>query len=161
MGGRPVGDDGGSWLVIGYGSDLRGDDAVGRRVAERVADWGRPGVQALSVHQLAPELAEPMSTAGQVIFVDACADGPEVCLRPLQPGTLGAEPSHTSDPHWLLALTRLLYMRQPEAWLLTVPASDLGLGEGLSAAAAEGMAVALRQLDHLVRASNREMGGRP
>jgi hydrogenase maturation protease len=46
-------------LVLGYGNTLRRDDAVGPLAAEAVAGWGRPGVLALALPQLLPELAEP------------------------------------------------------------------------------------------------------
>jgi hydrogenase maturation protease len=147
------------FLVIGYGSELRGDDAVGRHVARQAAGWRRPEVRALSVHQLTPELAEPLSEADVAVFVDASADGVAgaVQLRRLDAAP-GAAPGHTSDPRWLLALTEALYGRRPEAWLVTVPASSFGLGEGLSAAAEHGASVALWEINRLVCARNRELG---
>src|SRR5690349_11507086 len=60
-----------STLVIGYGNDLRGDDAVGQRVAMAVARWRRPGVMAIAAHQLTPELATWLVRAKFAIFVDA------------------------------------------------------------------------------------------
>ena len=58
-------------LVIGYGNDLRSDDAVGKRVAEAVATWKLPSVQALAVHQLTPELTVKLTDVDRAIFVDA------------------------------------------------------------------------------------------
>ena len=55
-------------LVIGYGSQLRSDDAVGPRVVEAVADLQLEGVQTLIRHQLTPELSEIISTARAVIL---------------------------------------------------------------------------------------------
>ncbi len=57
-------------LVIGYGSDLRGDDAAGLLADRRLA---RLGFHAIAVHQLTPELAEQVAAARQVIFLDADA----------------------------------------------------------------------------------------
>ena len=147
------------FLVIGYGNELRGDDAAGPCVARRVAGWGRPEVDGLAVHQLTPELAAALAGAEMVVFVDACAAGEEreVCVRRLEAGP-GAVVGHTSDPRWLLALAEAAYGRRPEAWLVTVPAADFGLGGRLSATATEGVAVALRQIDRLVHAANRELG---
>lgn len=59
------------YLVIGYGNTLRSDDGVGYRIAETVAQWNLTSVRSLSVQQLTPELAETMSHAKTVIFVDA------------------------------------------------------------------------------------------
>jgi Ni,Fe-hydrogenase maturation factor len=58
-------------VVIGYGNDLRGDDALGPLAATAVAEWDMPGVQAIAAHQLMPELAEPLAQADLAIFVDA------------------------------------------------------------------------------------------
>jgi hydrogenase maturation protease len=63
-------------LVIGYGNDLRGDDAVGPLAATVVAAWDMPGVQVLAVHQLMPELAETLVAADLAIFVDARVPAP-------------------------------------------------------------------------------------
>ena len=60
-------------LVIGYGNELRGDDGVGPAAARAVAGWNRPGIVALDVHQLTPELADDVGQAGYVVFVDAGA----------------------------------------------------------------------------------------
>src|SRR5690348_4191750 len=54
-------------LVIGYGNPLRRDDGVGWAVASGLA--GR--FETIAVHQLTPELAEPISRARHVVFVDA------------------------------------------------------------------------------------------
>src|SRR5262245_1795360 len=69
---------GGRWsvVVIGYGNDLRGDDAVGLRAAQAVAAWDMPGVCGLAVHQLTPELAEILAGAALAIFVDARVPDP-------------------------------------------------------------------------------------
>ena len=61
-------------LLIGYGSTLRGDDAVGRHVVEIFAGRSLPNVTTISVTQLVPELAAQIATAQAVIFVDASGD---------------------------------------------------------------------------------------
>jgi Ni,Fe-hydrogenase maturation factor len=74
-----------SCLVIGYGNDLRGDDGAGPRVAELVRGWRLPGLTAIAVRQLTPELAEPLASAEFALFVDARPpDGTEdVRVEPL------------------------------------------------------------------------------
>ena len=62
----------GTILVIGYGNSLRSDDGAGCRVADIVASWDLPYVRSLTVHQLTPELAEPIAQSDLTIFVDAC-----------------------------------------------------------------------------------------
>lgn len=60
-----------SFLIIGYGNELRSDDGVGQRVSDTVATWKLPNVRALSVFQLTPELTENLATVNVAIFVDA------------------------------------------------------------------------------------------
>jgi hydrogenase maturation protease len=140
-------------LVIGYGSPLRGDDAVGQEVAAAVAAWGVPDVQCLAVQQLTPELAEPVAHARLVVFVDAypATPGASVDVRPLEPGGGPAALGHTADPRFLLGLARALYGACPPAWLVTVPGTDFDLGTGLSPTTRDGMQTALRKIARLVR----------
>ena len=73
------------FLIIGYGSSLRGDDAAGRRVADRLAEIlaDEPEVEILSLPQLAPETVLPVSKAEHVYFIDAIGGANPVatCLR--------------------------------------------------------------------------------
>jgi hydrogenase maturation protease len=140
-------------VVIGYGNTLRGDDGVGRQVAEAVAGWNLSQVQALSVQQLTPELAEAVANARFVLFVDArpvdC--GPSVSVQSLKPGTLKAPLGHSGDPRALLTLAQTVYGRCPHAYLITVPGLNFELGEGLTRAAHHGKAVALREIRAFVQ----------
>jgi hydrogenase maturation protease len=186
-------------LVIGFGNTLRSDDGVGPRVASVVAGWGLPGVVAIAVHQLGPELAEPLAEAGRAFFVDArlagesesyqtdrrtnrrelrssgrtdfslsrvlpvwildrlksvlpspvprarpCRDPYQV--RPVEAADVAPTFGHTGDPRALLALTQAAFGRHPAAWSITVPATVLDFGEGLSPTAGRAMAAALRYL---------------
>jgi hydrogenase maturation protease len=120
-------------LVIGYGNTLRSDDGVGPRTAEAVAAMRFDGVETLSCHLLTPELAEPISRAEAVVFVDAAVDEPrEVRLRLLEPAATSRFPGHAADPAVLLALARDVYGHTPRAWLLTIPAENTAIGEALS-----------------------------
>jgi hydrogenase maturation protease len=112
-----------NFLVIGYGNTLRGDDGVGPRVAETVGSLNLPGVHTLICQQLSPELAEPVSSADTVVFVDAAVDGTrEVQLRKLEPNESSQLMAHTADPRTLLAMARDLFGHAPQAWWLTIPA---------------------------------------
>src|SRR5206468_1933228 len=101
-------------LLIGYGNTLRGDDGVGPRVAEAVARWNRPGVQAVAVQQLLPELAASMATVRRVILVDARVDAETVQIEPLSLSDVESALGHAPEPRWLLSLTAQLYDRCPE-----------------------------------------------
>jgi hydrogenase maturation protease len=134
-------------LVIGYGNELRRDDGVGPRVARAVAAWDLPGVLALARHQLTPELAEAVAGADAVFFVDAAADlEPGVRVRPVCSGGSRSVLGHVSSPAELLDLAAALHGHRPPAWLVSIPAADLGFGEELSPAATHGMDEALRHI---------------
>ena len=120
-------------LVIGYGNTLRGDDGVGPRVAEAVGRLRLPGVRTLICPLLTPELADQISRAEKVIFVDAAVDAPNaVQWRRLEPNETSQLMAHAADPRTMLALARDVFGRVPEAWWLTIPAVDLGFREALS-----------------------------
>jgi hydrogenase maturation protease len=134
-------------LVIGYGNTLRRDDGVGPKLADAVEALALSGVRTLACALLTPELAEPISQAGSVIFVDAAVDAPlEVQRRKLEPAATSQVMAHAANPATLLALARDVFGRAPEAWLLTIPIAELGIGEALSAFAQRGFELALEQI---------------
>lgn len=120
-------------LVIGYGNTLRGDDGVGPRVAEAIGCLRLSGVRTLICPLLTPELADPISRAEMVIFVDAAVDGPdEVQWRKLLPNQISRIMAHACDPRTILALAHDVFGHAPQAWWLTIPATDLDFNEKLS-----------------------------
>ena len=56
-------------LVIGYGNDLRGDDAIGQQVAKAIKDCCLSSVQSIAIHQLTPELAAPLANVNLAILL--------------------------------------------------------------------------------------------
>ena len=142
-------------LVIGYGNTLRGDDGVGPRAAGAVHSWNRPGVSALSVAQLTPELASLLAAVRLAVFVDARPGNGDTCrgveVHAIEPASAALRAfSHAGDPSGLLALAREVHGTYPRAWLVTVPSADLGFGEGLSPRASLGLEVALQRIDELL-----------
>lgn len=141
-------------LIVGYGNKLRSDDSLGPRVVEDIATANYPGVRVRSVSQLVPELAAEVVEARIVIFVDALADPSRAAVE-LAP--VGAEEitdwcTHSTDPRTLLALTRAVYRRAPEAWWLMVPGRNFDVGEGLSSVAEENLRQAIARLKKLIHA---------
>lgn len=124
-------------LVIGYGNTLRCDDAAGRAVARAVAEAASCGVKVLECHQLLPEVAERLAEADLVVFVDAeigPLPGSVMVTRVL--GLIAATREtalgHHVTPAALLALSAQLYGRAPDAFLVTIAAGSLELGDTLS-----------------------------
>jgi Ni,Fe-hydrogenase maturation factor len=101
---------------------------------------------------LTPELAQDMAACDQVFFVDACAGGAEETVEVL--GIKASESvaaiDHASNPRAMLAFTRAVFGVCPAAWWIMVPGIDFELGEGLTAHAERGLAVALRTIARLL-----------
>lgn len=138
----------GSILVIGYGNSLRSDDGAGCRVSDIVASWDLPYVRSLTVHQLTPELAEPIAQSELVIFIDACVNSDDSASRRKKSKPIVqvqkiavskqlssapvTELGHLSDPRSLLVLAQQVYGEVPIAYSLLLPAVNWEFGEQLS-----------------------------
>ena len=116
-------------IVIGFGSPIRGDDALGPIVADQLAEEiTSPHIEVLSRHILTAELAEVIRDATLVIFIDAAAVG-EVgtlerhVIEPDQSTVSGM--AHSVDARGLLAWTHGLYGRAPQGVLFSTRAATL------------------------------------
>ncbi len=116
-------------LVIGLGHPLRRDDAVGLWVASRLPSAA--GLKVIGAQELTPELIPQVAVADLVIFVDSRVGAGPVRWERVRPGPRPAL-THAFTPQGLLAWAEHLFGQAPEAWLVTIPAKDLSLGEGLS-----------------------------
>ena len=114
-------------LIIGFGNPLRGDDAFGLRAAERIGD-------AIAVHQLTPELMDPIARATRVLFLDATSEGipGEIRRRPVEPSRLAGAFTHHATPEALLAGALALYGRAPAAEIVTVCGANFAIADELS-----------------------------
>lgn len=141
-------------LLLAYGNPLRGDDGVGWVVGERLTETlAEDLARVLVCHQLTPELAEPISRAERVIFVDA-AEGEKpgaIHWVEMQPGAFTAQPfTHQIDPTSLLAAAQELFGHAPTAYLLTITGANFGFGEGLSPAVEQAAEEAVGQIRQIV-----------
>jgi hydrogenase maturation protease len=127
-----------SVLVIAWGNPLREDDAVAWHVLEGLRSLKpRPSLPLMKLrhaHQLAPEMAECLSQAQGVVFIDARRDGQpgEVRCEEIAPAA-GSNPlAHSLSPQALLLIAEQLYGRAPKAVVLSVAGERFGMGEELS-----------------------------
>lgn len=143
-------------LVIGYGNPLCGDDGVGPYVMEPMSleteEWHLE-VEYLTLRQLTPELAEPISRAQIVIFVDAAAGGTvgEITCSELMPSTKALPMpqgafTHHVNANLLLESARLLYGNCPAAYLYTINGENFNLGDSFSAKVESALPSLLEQL---------------
>jgi len=123
-------------LVIGYGNDLRSDDAAGVRAARLLAEQA-PEHRSIVTRQLTPDLAADIAQAERVVFVDAYpADKERALLRiekvPILHDDRASPLGHRSDPESLVLLARQLFGVTPEAWVVGIPAFCFDAGEAIS-----------------------------
>ena len=144
-------------LILACGNTLREDDGVGPFLADWAAEHWRddPRVSVLCDHQWTPEMAEEVAAFGMVIFVDCSLDQApgQVALRELSPAPLkpGLVTHHLGAAE-LLSVAQDLYGRQPlNAYLLTIGAASIELGEGLSPDVRDAMPHTKDLLDRTIR----------
>jgi hydrogenase maturation protease len=140
-------------LAIGYGSELRGDDAAGPTAARRLAEYG---FSALEVHQLTPEIAERTAAAKVVFFLDADAGlTPGEVSRERVGGRVPAEAlGHYATPAGLLYMARTVYGSAPEAWLVRMGCNQFEIGDGLSAEAERAVSLAVEEVLNYTQKTN-------
>ena len=122
-------------LLIGYGNPLRGDDGLGWEVADQIARNAGDSIKALTAHQLTPELAEPISKADVVVFVDACHDGQPGrwrCERIRADTVIPQAFAHYLTPMSLLNYAAAIFDAKPAALLISVTADSFEFGETLT-----------------------------
>jgi hydrogenase maturation protease len=123
-------------LVIGVGSLLRTDDAVGREVADRLEAMALDGVEVLSLHQLTPEIAPVAADRDLVVIVDAAVDVTDLTVTELEIDTSGTLMTHHLGPAGLLSFGAKLGWQPRRAVSVSVPVHDLDVGTEVSAAGA-------------------------
>ena len=138
-------------VVAAVGNPLRGDDAAGWRVAETIErHWAARGVRVLIGQQVLPEWAASLAEADVVYFVDAAAGSDQVVLEALQWAARADNApaaAHALEPPAILRMALDLFGRAPEAYLLSVPATDFGFSETLSRPTTVAVDAAIRLLD--------------
>lgn len=143
-------------LILACGNTLRGDDGIGPFLAawaeERFAS--QPEVTVIARQQWTPELAEEISRAESVLFID--------CSIELAPGAIALAPvarasaeqglaTHHLGAAELLSLAKEFYNSLPPTALqLTIGAGSLELGEEFSPAVTGTLPEARKLLEETV-----------
>jgi hydrogenase maturation protease len=125
-------------LILACGNTLRSDDGIGPWLAQWAEDkfGGNPELRIISRQQWTPDLAEEISQAESVLFIDCSIESAPGAVKIVEvqpaPQTKGLATHHQGAPQ-LLALTYELYNSLPSnAQLLTIGAGSTELGEEFS-----------------------------
>jgi len=153
-------------LLLACGNTLRGDDGLGLWLAakaqQEIAD---DQLAVVSTRQFTPEMAEPISTADTVIFLDCSATlvAGRISLRRVFATTRPARiMTHHMTPESLLWMSHQLYGRVPRiAYLITVGGESFKMEECLSDAVRGAAPTVLRMIEEMVKASNAQRWNLP
>jgi len=129
--------------VIGIGHPDRGDDAVGRIVAARLAASGLPGIEVIETDGEAAKLIDLMEGADEVILIDAALSGAtpgavtrlDVAATPV-PQPMFAASSHAVGLAESIELARILDRLPAHCIVYAIEAASFMLGAPLSPAVA-------------------------
>lgn len=127
-------------LVVGFGSTLRGDDALGRIACQRLRALVDPSrVKVIDQAAPTPELAAEVAAAALAIFLDASIDGPadEVVTYHLTSSGPSSPLAHRLDTGTIVELAGRLYHRQPEAYLISFRGKSFDIKDHLLSSEAE------------------------
>lgn len=153
-------------LVLSWGNPGRGDDGLGPALTNMIGDRVGAGTSVGSDYQLQIEDAAEAACFDRVVFVDADRAGPEpFSCRRLFPAENGLSfTSHSVTPGALLTLTRELFGREPEAWIVGIRGYDFDtFEETLSLRARTNLAATADYLRHALddgRFEDRPVAGR-
>ena len=125
-------------LILACGNTLRSDDGVGLRLAEwaEARFEANSNVRIVACQQWTPDLAEDISEAESVLFIDSSIQSQpgRVNLVPVEPHASRSGPvTHHLNANQLMELARSLYGSHPaHSMLLTIGAGSTELGESFS-----------------------------
>ncbi len=143
-------------LIIGYGNTLRGDDGVGYRAAEMLAENATvcAVAEVLACRMLTPELAEKISRVQRVIFLDADSRLPtgKIEHRELVPDYhINPGLSHHLNPTQLLGFASVLYDKMPaKAEGLFMGATSFDFVDCLSPEVEAGLRVLMGEIEAII-----------
>lgn len=141
-------------VVVGYGNPLRSDDSLGWHATEQLQKLVTDdSVEFVECQQLGPELADKISNAERVIFIDASTNGVAGsmhCEKVVPAAPKSASMTHHMDPAALLACAQTLYRKTPEAMLVTVTGECFGYGKNLSQPVANSLPGVVHHVHELI-----------
>ena len=132
-------------LLLAIGNSGRMDDGLGWKFAGLLGQSGRNFIDCELRYQLQVEDVLTVSRYDKVIFVDATHDEPEdgFELKPCRPAEHYIYSSHMQSPETILYLSKELYNKEPEAFVLAISGNQWGLGTCLSQKAENNLQKAL------------------
>jgi hydrogenase maturation protease len=108
-------------VIIGCGNELRGEDAFGIDVLQKLQKLHLPDTKLISTHQLTPEIALDLLDANEIIFIDAAYSVDEIYTLScpiLKQNNLNV--SHHIEPKYIIEILRHLYHKDPAFYVYSM-----------------------------------------
>ena len=130
-------------IVLGWGNDARGDDALGPLLLRRIAE-AFPDLDTVEDYQLQIEHALDLDGFDAALFVDASRGLSEpFAFREIAPSAARTPTTHALTPEAVLDVYAQVKGRAPPpAFVLALRGEQFELGEGLSEAGEEALEAA-------------------
>jgi hydrogenase maturation protease len=127
-------------LIYGYGNPGRQDDGLGNELVQRLESWvsgmGLAGIEFDSNYQLNIEDAEAILGKDIVVFADASTEEiDDFLLTPVSAESKVSFTTHAASPGYIVQLSKDLFGRQPNVYLLHIKGYEWEFKEGISAKA--------------------------
>ncbi len=112
-------------VIIGYGNELRGEDAFGLDVIKELQKLSLKDTKLISAHQLTPEIVLELLDASEIIFIDTCFDEKNnyslTCSLAQQNGL---NLSHQISPKTIIQMLNTLYTKFPDFSIYSMMSSS-------------------------------------
>ena len=137
-------------IIVGYGNPLRRDDGAGQELLRHIAAelyhdvtiepnqlYQFQALSLINVHQLTPELSELLAGYDIAVFADASVEAEQFTVQhfELPCETEAIFHSHGLTPRQLAMLCKLSQLEAElnEIYIMHLPATDMSVGEGITA----------------------------
>ncbi|MDD2791514.1 MAG: hypothetical protein PHU40_12740, partial [Sulfurimonas sp.] len=108
-------------IIIGYGNELRGEDAFGVDTIKKLQKLSLKNTKLLSMHQLTPELVLELLGADEIIFIDACYDEKNhYALACSLTEQHNLDLSHHISPKTIIYMLESLYANVPKFFIYSM-----------------------------------------
>ncbi|MDD5373194.1 MAG: hypothetical protein PHO62_07180 [Sulfurimonas sp.] len=112
-------------VIIGYGNELRGEDAFGVAVIKEMQKFSLKDTKLISVFQLTPEIVLELLDADEIIFIDTCSDEKNhYSLSCSLSEQNGLNLSHHISPKTIIYMLKSLYNRHPNFFIYSMMSSS-------------------------------------
>lgn len=102
-------------VIIGYGNELRGEDAFGLDVVRELQKIELKETKFISLHQLTPETVLELLEANEIVFIDTCYDEENhyaLACSIKEQNSLNL--SHHISPKMIIHMLKNLYAKEPK-----------------------------------------------